>query len=111
MDVNAAAARIQAMLPDQQTVTLYTRAGNDEYLAGVSWSAQRVLPADLELQPADSAGLARERASWRLFLQGQSVTPEAGDKITDASSVTWQVEAVEARMGRNIFPCECVRDQ
>lgn len=106
--------RIAGMMPDQQEVTLYSRQSGDTFAAGVAWQAQR-LPANRDLVAAGGGGgggVAREEGAWRLFLnRGQAVTPQLGDKITDAAGVTWQVAAeVEARMMRTVYDCQCVRD-
>lgn len=111
MDVTAAAMRISSFMPDQQTVTLYSRQSGDTFAAGVAWQAQRVLPAGMAAQDVADAAVARERAAWRLFLTaGQSVTPQEGDRIVDAGSTVWEVDSVEARMGRNIHYCDCTKD-
>jgi|SRR5262245_1095654 len=100
--------RLLAILPDQEAVTLSSRTGSVEgFSAGVGWTAQR-LPRLLGTEGVGEDGtLTKGTADFRLLLEGQSVLPTRGDRITDSAGQVWSILELDVKLLRTTFDCVC----
>jgi hypothetical protein len=96
-----------------ETVQLLSRqtdgASASVYATGVNWTARRK-KTDLKVIALMGGSLQQQWIDFQLFLvDGQTVLPQNGDRITDANGYYWDIQAVNDVHFAVIWTCHCIR--
>lgn len=105
-------ARIVAMLPPGclEAVTLGSRQSEESGYTSVSYAVARRKPASSMEMMLTGGQMGQPWITFQLFKQTETTDPKIGDRITDASSVVWQVKKIKSKMIGRIFDCLCLRN-
>lgn len=102
-------ARLLAILPELETVTLYPMASSGSYGAGVSWTAKREPASAADLWMAGLESTDKGIKFTMLDTTGSMTPPANEDKITDAASASWAVKSVDTDQFKRVHHVTCTR--
>lgn len=109
MSIEDILPNVFSILPGLQTVTHYVMADGGTWGAGASVTDVEKRPLDATDKEAAGIRLDSEACAFAIWEANVSSTPKQGDKITDASSVTWHVRSVSSDLLENRHVCACVK--
>ena len=93
-----------------ETVTLSSRLTGETGYSTESWPQTRRKP------PSSSEGMIGPMVegdvyvTFQLYRNGQATMPKLGDKVTDASSVVWQVKKVQTKQMGYVYDLLCLQN-
>lgn len=106
------ADRLRLILPPGalETVTLHSRLTGETGYSTESWPQTRRKPPSANEILVAQVVEGDVSVTFQLYLNGQVTMPKLGDKVTDASSVVWQVKKVQTKMMGYVFDLLCLRN-
>ena len=103
-------ARIIAMMPGQESVTLGSRLTGETGYTSVTYANTRRTPAKMDIVAMAGGNLRENWIVFELYKTTEATAAKVGDKITDADSVVWRIKKLEIRMQKTVYWCLCIQE-
>ena len=95
----ASVAHLYRMMPGTKTVTYYVLGASQTFDAGVTVYRAEKRPTSQTDHNGNTIQFASDLCTWHLWVaQLGSIVPKISDKIVDADSVRWNVDACELEL-------------
>lgn len=103
--------RLIQIMPGIESVTLGIRGANEAAYTTETWANTRRTP--MSRKEANIAAIVGGESwtSFELYKTTETATPKLGDKITDASSIVWQIKNIDVQMEQTVFRCLCIQNK
>jgi hypothetical protein len=100
--------RINGMVPELKTVTLYSVQPGEALGTGVAWTVKRK-QADKETLLIAGAQIGSEHRLFQFLQAAQTTPPAIHNRVVDWNGDTWFIKHIDQKMGDRVHDCLCLK--